>query len=289
MGAIYKTLIFDGKISLSVIESTDIVNSAIKYHNLTPLTAAALGRTMTATVFMSSNFKNDCDKMSVTISGDGVGGHVIVSADSNLNIRGYIDNPTAELPLKANGKLDVAGCIGKGSMTVVRSTGLKDPYVGTCEIISGEIAEDFSYYYAISEQEPTAMALGVKVNGKGVCIGAGGIVIQTLPGCDDETITKAEELVSKYTDISTQMVELGAKGIIDRDFSMYNFTMREARYQCNCSKEYIDSVLISLGKPELDDIINENGKIEVNCQYCDKKYLYVKEDIDKLFSEINND
>ena len=289
MGAIYKTLIMDGKISLSVIESTDIVNSAIKYHNLTPLTAAALGRTMTATVFMSSNFKNECDKMSVTISGDGVGGHIIVSADSNLHIRGYIDNPTAELPLKPNGKLDVAGCVGKGSMTVVRSTGLKDPYVGTCEIVSGEIAEDFSYYYAISEQEPTAMALGVKVSGAGVCIGAGGIVIQTLPGCDDETIAEAEQLVAKYTDISTQMAELGAKGIIDRDFKEYNFTMREAVYKCNCSKDYIDSVMISLGKNELYDIVKENGKIEVNCQYCDKKYLYYKEDIDALFSEVKND
>ena len=133
MGAIYKTLIMDGKISLSVIESTDIVNSAIKFHNLTPLTAAALGRTMTATVFMSSNFKNECDKMSVTISGDGVGGHVIVSADSNLHIRGYIDNPSAELPLKPNGKLDVGGAVGKGRLTVVKSMGLKEPYTGSAE------------------------------------------------------------------------------------------------------------------------------------------------------------
>ncbi len=289
MGAIYKTLIMDGKISLSVIESTDIVNTAIKYHNLSQLTAAALGRTMTATIFMSSNFKNQSDKMSVTISGNGVGGHIIVSADSNLNIRGYIDNPSAELPLKPNGKLDVSGCVGKGSITIVRSTGLKDPYVGTCEIVSGEIAEDFSYYYAVSEQEPTAMALGVKVSGAGVCIGAGGIVIQTLPGCDDETISKAEELVSKYTDISTQIAEIGAKGIIDRDFSEYNFTMREAIYKCNCSKEYIDGVMISLGKAELNDIIKENGKIEVNCQYCDKKYLYYEKDINALFSENKND
>lgn len=289
MGTIYKTIIMDGKISLSILNTTDIVNSAINYHKLTPLTAASLGRTMTASIFMSSNLKNDNDKMSVTFSGNGVGGHIIVSCDSKLNVRGYIDNPNAELPLKPNGKLDVSGCVGKGSMTVVRSMGLKEPHVGTCEIVSGEIAEDFSYFYAVSEQEPTAMALGVKVSGSDVCVGAGGIVIQTLPGCDDETIAKAEKLVMKYTDISTQIQELGVDGIIGRDFSEYKFDKRETYYKCNCSKEYIDSVMISLGREELEDIIKENGKIEVNCQYCDKKYLYFDKDIELLFSENKDD
>ena len=187
MDKIYKTLLFDGKISLAILETTEIVNQAIKYHKLTPLTAAALGRTMTASLFMASNLKNEGDKLSVTISGDGKGGQIIVSVDSKLRVRGYIDNPTANLPLNELGKLDVRGCVGKGRMTIVRNMGLKEPYSGSCEIVSGEIAEDFAYYYTISEQEPTAMALGVLVDGEGKCIGSGGIVMQALPGCDDET------------------------------------------------------------------------------------------------------
>ncbi len=286
MGRILKTLIFDGNISLSLVDSTDIVNKAIEYHNLTELTAAALGRTLTASVFMASNLKNEGDKLSITVSGDGVGGHIIVSADSNLNVRGYIDNPSASLPLKPNGKLDVAGCVGKGRITITRSMGLKEPYTGSSEIVSGELAEDFSYYYAVSEQEPTAMALGVKIkNGK--CIGAGGVVIQTMPFCPEDVILKAEKLISNFYDISTQVQKMGLEGIISNYFSEYTFTEKCAKYHCICSKDYIDSILISLGKDEIFDIIKEQGKVEVNCQYCDKKYVYNLKDATKLFTNDN--
>ncbi len=283
MGRILKTLIFDGYISLSLIESTDIVNKAIEYHNLSELTAAALGRTLTASVFMASNLKNEGDKLSITVSGDGVGGHIIVSADSSLNVRGYIDNPEASLPLKPNGKLDVAGCVGKGRITVTRSMGLKEPYTGSSEIVSGELAEDFSYYYAVSEQEPTAMALGVKVKG-GKCIGAGGVVIQTMPFCPEEYIAEAEKLILGFADISSKINELGLEGIVEKYFKGHNFTNRRANYHCICSKEYIDSILISLGKKEVLDIIKEQGAVEVCCQYCDKKYVYNQEDALKLFT-----
>lgn len=282
MGKILKTLIFNNSISLAVLDTTDIVNKAIEIHNLTPLTAAALGRTMTASLFMASNLKNDGDKLSVTISGNGVGGHIIVSVDSKLNVRGYIDNPKAELPLNEKGKLDVKGCVGEGRITVVRTMGLKESYTGTSEIISGELAEDFSYYYAKSEQEPTAMALGVKVkNDK--CIGAGGIVIQALPNALEEDLIKAEELISNFKDISTQISTIGINGIIDKYFSSYTFYESCANYNCICSKEYIDSVVISLGKEEVDDILKEQGKIEVVCQYCNKKYIYEREDTEELF------
>lgn len=283
MGRILKALIFNGNISLSLIDSTDIVNKAIEYHNLSELTSAALGRTLTASIFMASNLKNEGDKLSITVSGNGVGGHIIVSADSNLNVRGYIDNPLASLPLKPNGKLDVSGCVGKGRITVTRSMGLKEPYTGSSEIISGELAEDFSYYYAVSEQEPTAMALGVKVKG-GKCVGAGGVVIQALPGCPEEIIKKAEDLISNFADISSKVNEMGLEGIIDNYFKNNKFTEKCAQYNCICSSEYIDSILISLGKSELLDIIKEQGKIEVNCEYCDKKYVYQLKEIEKLFT-----
>ena len=285
MGKIYKTLLFDGKISLAIIESTDIVNKAIEYHNLTPLTAATLGRAMTASIFMASNLKNKSDKLSVTISGDGVGGHVIVSVDSELHVRGYIDNPQASLPLNELGKLDVKGCVGKGRMTVVRNMGLKEPYAGSCELVSGELAEDFAYYYTLSEQEPTAMALGVLMGGDGKCVAAGGIVMQALPGCDDQTALDAQKIIFEYTDVSTHIKNLGAEGICKDRFKGYYFNERATEYKCICSKDYIDGVILSLGKDELYDILNEQGTIKVECQYCDKKYSYSREDVDELLSK----
>ncbi len=283
MGTIYKTLLFDGKISLSILETTDIVNEAIKFHKLTPLTSATLGRAMTASLFMASNLKNEGDKLSVSVCGDGVGGHVIVSVDSSLRVRGYIDNPSATLPLNEKGKLDVKGCVGNGRITVCRSMGLKEPYTGSCEIISGELAEDFAFYYTVSEQEPTAMALGVLMGSDGKCLSAGGIVMQALPGCDDETAKRAQDIILKYQDISAQLQKLSAKGIAKEHFSGYYFTERNAEYKCICSSDYIDALMISLGKDELYDILKEQGEVKVECQYCDKKYVYDKEKIDKLF------
>ena len=283
MDALYKTLIEDGYVSLTVIESTQIVNKAIKYHNLTPLTAAGLGRTMTASLFMASNLKNKGDKLSVTICGDGVGGHIIVSADSSLNVRGYIDNPQVNLPLKPNGKLDVKGLVGSGRMTVIKSMGLKEPYTGSSKIISGEIAEDFAYYYTVSEQTPTAMALGVKVNGKGVCVGAGGVIMQVMPGCSEEAIARAESIISNFSNVSTIIERIGAENLCKEYFKGSEFTKYEVKYKCVCSKRYIDNVITSLGIKEAQSIIDEQGKIEVGCQYCNKTYVYTQEDIEKLF------
>ena len=284
MDAIYKTLIEDGYVSLTVIESTQIVNKAIKLHNLTPLTAAGLGRTMTASLFMASTLKNKRDKIYVTISGDGVGGHVVVSVDASLCVRGYIDNPSASLPLKENGKLDVKNLIGNGRITVVKSMGLKEPYTGSSKIISGEIAEDFAYYYTVSEQTPTAMALGVKVSKSGKCVGAGGVIMQVLPGCSLDKIERAENIIAKFGSVSSIIEEIGAEKLCKEYFGEYIFDKYEPKYKCSCSKKYVDGVVVSLGKSEAEDIVNEQGKIEVICPYCNKKYAYFKEDLSKLFT-----
>ena len=284
MGKIYKTLIYDNQISLSIIDATDICNQAIQFHNTTPLATATLGRTMIASLFMASTLKNKGDRLSVTVAGDGVGGKVIVSCDSNLKVRGYIENPNATLPLNEKGKLDVAGCVGKGRITIVRNMGMKEPYTGSSQIVSGELAEDFSYYYALSEQQPTAMALGVKVqNDK--CIGAGGVVIQTMPFCSEKAILDAENLIKNFQDISEKIRTLGAKGIIEKYFSEYDFNEYDAKYECVCSDDYISSMLIAIGKTELLNILEEVGKIEIKCEYCDKVYVYDKNDVDKLFGE----
>lgn len=285
MGKIYKTLIFDGQISLSVLDTTDVVNEAIRLHKLTPVCAAALGRTLTVTAFMASQLKGEDERLSVTINGNGAGGKIIAAADSKLNVRGAIDNPTTDLPLKANGKLDVGGVVGNsGYITVVKNLGLKEPYVGRSELVSGEIGEDFAAYYAYSEQQPTAIAVGVLIKNE-KCIGAGGVIIQPLPDCTEENLVKAENLVNKFSDVSKQISETGVEGIIEKYFKGYDFNAFDVRYKCNCSDEYVRKVLITLGEKELYDAIEKDGKIEVCCQFCDKKYVYYKKDVDEFLGK----
>lgn len=288
MGKIYKTLIFDGQISLSVLDTTDVVNEAIRLHKLTPVCAAALGRTLTVTAFMASQLKGEDERLSVTINGNGAGGKIIAAADSELNVRGAIDNPTIDLPLKANGKLDIGGVVGNsGYITVVKNLGLKEPYVGRSELVSGEIGEDFAAYYAYSEQQPTAIAVGVLIKNE-KCIGAGGVIIQPLPDCTEENLVKAENLVNKFSDVSKQISETGVEGIIEKYFKGYDFNAFDVRYKCNCSDEYVRKVLITLGEKELYDAIEKDGKIEVCCQFCDKKYVYYKKDVDEFLGKQND-
>lgn len=288
MGKIYKTLIFDGQISLSVLDTTDVVNEAIRLHKLTPVCAAALGRTLTVTAFMASQLKGEDERLSVTINGNGAGGKIIAAADSKLNVRGAIDNPTIDLPLKANGKLDVGGVVGNsGYITVVKNLGLKEPYVGRSELVSGEIGEDFAAYYAYSEQQPTAIAVGVLIKNER-CIGAGGVIIQPLPDCTEENLVKAENLVNKFSDVSKQISETDVEGIIEKYFKGYDFNAFDVRYKCNCNDEYVRKVLITLGEKELYDAIEKDGKIEVCCQFCDKKYVYYKKDVDEFLGKQND-
>ena len=283
MDRIYKALIFDNEISLTVMDTTDMVNRAIEIHSLTPLAAAALGRTMTATAFMAaSSLKNQEDHLSVTVKGDGPGGSIVVCANQQLQIRGYIDNPQVDLPLKPNGKLDVASCVGKGRISVVRNIGLKKPYTGSCHIISGEIAEDFAAYYTYSEQQPTGIALGVKIGKDLKCIAAGGVVLQPMPGAKEENIQKAEELLDNFGAVSSLLEELGFDGVIEKYFTGIEFNQYFPKYQCTCSRDYVDRILITLGEKELYETIEKEGKIEVVCHFCPEKYTYYKEDIDKL-------
>ena len=288
MGRLLKTLIFDGEISLSILDTTDIVNKAIEYHRLTPVCAAALGRTLTVTAFMASSLKHEDERLSITIDGNGKGGKIVTAADGRMHIRGLISYPDADIPLNEKGKLDVGGIVGnEGYITVIKNLGLKEPYVGSCNLVSGEIAEDFTAYYAYSEQQPTAMALGVLIGKGAICVGAGGLIIQPMPGCSEESIVKAEKLISNFSDISSQIRDKGVDGIIKEYFSESDFTEYNPEYVCNCSKDYIDGVLITLGEKELYETVEEEGKIEICCHFCNKKYVYYKEDVDRLLGKTN--
>lgn len=286
MNKLYKSIVLDGDLTLSVLDTTELVNDAIKIHKLTPLTAAALGRALTVCTFMSSGLKNKSDRLSISINGNGVGGKITVCGNSDLDIRGSIDNPSVSLPLKANGKLDVAGCVGNsGRITVVKSMGLKEPYTGTSNIISGELGEDFASYFALSEQQPTALAIGVKIGKDLSCVGAGGVVLQALPGAKEENLIKAENIVNSLSNVSTVIEEKGIEGLIKEYFGDIEYQEYYPKYKCLCSQDYIEKLLISLGKAEVEDIIKTEGAVKIGCQFCDKEYVFTKEDAERIFSE----
>ena len=278
-------MIFNNELTVSVLETTEMVNQAIEIHNLSPVCAAALGRTLTVCTFMSQGLKSQKDKLSVTVSGDGLGGKITVCGNGELQMRGYIDNPQVDIPLKANGKLDVSGVVGKnGRITVIKSMGLKDPYSGSSELVSGEIAEDFTAYYAFSEQQPTAIALGVKIGTDGKCVVSGGVIIQALPGASEESLIKGEEIINGLKNLSTLIEEHGALYVLKEYFgSDLEYSEYQPKYQCLCSREYLEKILISLGKEELNDIIEKEGEIKVSCEFCRKEYSFNSQDVCKFF------
>lgn len=281
---IYKCLIFNEEVSLAVLDTTALVQEAIDRHRLSPVAAAALGRTLTVSAYLSSWLKGDTDSLSVTISGNGAGGKICVSGDGNLNMRGFIENPHIDLPLKANGKLDVGGCVGnKGTITVIREEDGYLPFVGTCELVSGEIAEDFSAYFYQSEQRPTAIAAGVKIATDGSCAGAGGVIFQPLPFASEESICKIESMIGNYSAVSSLIREKGAEGIL-QDFDAKDVQTREIPYLCHCSREKIADLILSLGKEEAESIVEEQGNISVHCHYCNTDYLFDRADVEKIFS-----
>lgn len=284
MDKLLKSLIFNNEISLSVLDTTDMVNRAIKIHGLTPVTAAAFGRTITACSFMASGLKNQRDKLSVTVVGGGPIGKITVCGNGDLQMRGYVDNPFVDIPLKPNGKLDVSGAVGvNGRITVIKSMGIKEQYSGSSQIVSGEIAEDFTSYFAHSEQQPTAMALGVRIGVTGKCVGAGGVIMQPLPFTSEESLEKAEKLMQEFSNVSSLVEQFGAEGIMQKYFPDVEFNEYFPKYKCLCSRKYLKGILVSLGKAEIEDILSKEQKIEIKCEFCGKNYVFTKEDTEKLF------
>ena len=286
MSVIKKGLIFDGKARVAIIDLKDIVNEEIKIHNLSPLTAAALGRAMTAGAYISNNLKSESATFSMTINGGGELGSIVVAGNGGNCIRGYVTNPDLELPLKENGHLDVGKGVGtEGFITVIKDFGLKEPYVGRCKLVTGEIAEDFTQYLFSSEGIHSAVALGVRVDASG-CIGAGGVIVEALPGLLEEELFMIEDVMSNFTNVSEILANMSASEIFDFYFAHLNsesYEEEEITLKCNCSRERIESTLRSLGKKECDEIIEEVGKIEIVCHFCETRYVYGREEADKLW------
>lgn len=286
MDKLVKTLIYDNNVLVGVLKTTDMVNAAIDIHKLAPAPAAALGRTLTAATFMASGLKDFSERLSVTIKGNGLCGEITVAGSGALKMRGYILNPQADLPLNEKGKLDVRGVVGsRGKISVVKSMGLKEPYTGSCNLVSGEIAEDFAAYYAYSEQQPTAVSLGVGIDRDFSCYGAGGIFIQLMPGCPEEVTAELEALVPGLGSVSSMMRDADAEEVAEKLFSVKNAPVYYPEYKCVCSREYLESVLLALGKAECEDILQKEGKLEIDCQFCNKKYAFTQNEIDGLFEK----
>lgn len=282
---ILRGLVFDDEVSLAVLDTTELVNEGIRIHNLSPLAAAALGRTLTVAAYMCSSLKSENAALSVNIRGDGVGGPICVSGDKDLHMRGTIEDPAAFLPPNEAGKLDVGGCVGrKGYLSVVRSDGEGAPFVGTTELISGEIGEDFAAYFAYSEQIPTAIAVGVKVEKDGTCLGAGGVILQPLPGASEENIRKTEEIMENFRSVSSLVEQGSAEEIAEKYFGNVKYYTLKPEYKCNCSRNYIEGVLLSMGEKELMDALEEEGNICVHCHYCNTDYVFSAEDVEKLLA-----
>ena len=284
MGKLIRCITSDGAVMATALDSTDIVAKAEQYHKTSAVMTAALGRLLTATSMMGNMMKGEKDTITVRIAGNGPAGVVVAVADSKGDVRGYVGDSKVEIPLKENGKLDVSGAVGNdGLIYVIKDIGLKEPYSGSVPLVSGEIAEDITAYYAVSEQIPTVCALGVLVNPDLTVKKAGGVIIQLLPGADNSTIDKLEENIKHIRPVTTMMDE--GKSIKDILFQMLNgfeteiLYEQETHYHCPCSRERTTSMLSSMAKDELDSMAEEMDEIKVECHFCNKEYIFTPEQI----------
>lgn len=292
MGKLVRCISSDGTLTVMAADTTDIVNTAQEIHKTSAVVSAALGRLLTAACLMGSALKGKDDSVTLRINGGGPAGTILAVSDSSGNVRGYAVNPVVEIPLNDKGKLDVAGAVGTGgALTVIKDLGLKDPYVGQIPIASGEIAEDITSYFAVSEQIPTVCALGVLVNPDLTIRRAGGFIIQLLPTADDSVIDLVEkciegiEPVTKMLDSKMTPEEICRHVLADFELEVLDEVQPE--YRCNCSRDRVSKALISMGREELSDIMKDE-RTEVCCQFCDKKYVFTPADIAKLIEQSNS-
>ena len=263
-----------------------MVEDARRAHDTTPVCTAALGRLLTGGVMLGSMLKEDKALVTLIIRSDGPAGGITVTADSHCHAKGYINNPHVQIPLKQNGKLDVSGALGKGTLTVIRDIGLKDPYIGTVRMPSGEIAEDLTYYFAESEQIPSSVGLGVLVDRDWSVKQAGGFIIQLLPATPDEVIDALEKKLANVASV-TSMLEMGMtpEDILQEllgDFGLQVMEKNEVSFRCNCSKERIEKALISIGPKDIREMIDDGKPIDVGCQFCGKDYRFKIPDLEKI-------
>lgn len=286
-----------GSYRVYITITTEMVQKASDIHETTPLASAGLGRVLTAAGLMGIMMKDDSNKLTVSFKGDGPARQILATAYGDGRVKGYISNPYVDLPLKAPGKLDVGGSLGKGELTVIKDLGLKEPYVGTVSLVSGEIAEDLTSYFFISEQQRSSVALGVKVE-RDLSIGAaGGLVIQMLPDAEEGSIDALEQMISQMEPITTSISKVMENSAVATEQGMVRMLLeyifkdmpeeyrpeplgeRTIRWACDCSHERMRNALMTIGRKDMTEIIEEDGSAELQCQFCLNKQRFSKEEL----------
>lgn len=283
MKNIISKYIIDGEVIVTAADTTQIAEYARNLHNTLPTCTAALGRTLTAAVMMASSLKGPEDNLSININGGGPAGTIIATANSKGEVKGCIGNPHVDIPAKLSGKLDVGGAVGKdGFVTVVKDIGLKEPYIGKTPMQTGEIAEDIAYYYLMSEQQPSIVYLSVWVDIDATVIVAGGLIISPLPNASEGVLSKIEDRLAQISNYGIMLMSLTPDECVRKifaDFDIQHLSDTNPEYVCGCSRERFEQVMVSLGEKEITDIINEDGKAEIVCRFCNKKYQFSADDL----------
>lgn len=278
----------NSQIRVFAATTRQLTEYARQMHQTSPVATAALGRLLTAGAMMGSMMKGEQDLLTLRINGDGPMRGVLVTADSHAHVKGYVYEPQVMLPPNALGKLDVGGAVGRGTLSVIRDMGLKEPYVGQTELVSGEIAEDITYYYAASEQVPSSVALGVLMNKDNTVRRAGGFILQLMPFTSEDVIAALEQKLSGIRSITTMLDrEMSPEEILNELVGEFGLEITDkipVSYQCDCSRERVSRAIMSIGKAELEKMIAEGNTIEVNCQFCDKQYHFTVDELKKMLS-----
>ncbi|WP_058300505.1 Hsp33 family molecular chaperone HslO [Gorillibacterium timonense] len=280
----------DGKFRAFAVHTTALTEELRRRHSTTPTATAALGRTLAAGAMIGAMMKGE-EKLTIQIKGGGPIGQIVVDANAKGEVRGYVDNPAVDLPLNEKGKLDVSGAVGTdGFIYIIRDLGMKEPYLGSTPIVSGELAEDFTYYFAKSEQTPSVVALGVLVDKDYTVKAAGGFIVQLLPGVSEDEIAQLEEKLSKITSV-TSLLESGAtlEDILASILEDVRILDRmDVSFRCKCSRERVERTLISLGREELTSILEEDGKIDLVCHFCNETYHFTDKEIEGVITKIDS-
>ncbi len=278
-----------GQIRAFAANTRELVETARKAHNTSPVATAALGRLLTAGAMMGSMMKGEEDLLTIKIQGDGPIEGLTVTADSKGNVKGYAHNPVVILPANSQGKLDVGGALGVGVLSVIQDIGLKEPYVGQTILVTGEIAEDLTYYYATSEQTPSSVALGVLMNKDNTVKQAGGFILQLMPGAAEGMIENLEEKLKHLPSVTTLLDQgMTPESILERllgDLELEITDKLETRFLCNCDKKRVEKALISIGREELKSMIDDNKPVEINCHFCNHNYTFSVQELEELMEK----
>lgn len=286
MDKLIKAITKDGFLRVYAVETTETVNTAQKFHTLSPVCCAALGRLMTAGLMMGAMLKGKEPSLTLQVKGDGPIGMMASVSDSMGNVKGYCANPVVNIPLREDGKLDVGTAVGQGMLGVIKDLKMREPYIGQVPLQTGEIGDDIAFYYMQSEQTPSVVALGVLVDRDYSVKCSGGYIIQVMPECDDATLTKLENSIQGLMSV-TEMLDKGMSVEEMLKYVMLGFDIEiletmDVGYKCDCSKERMERAIISLGKGQIQSIIDETGEAEICCHFCDRRYTFGEEDLKKF-------